>query len=112
MCCACVPALGGHIIIISIKNKTSKIERQGFPYFLFMRIDFSKNQVEMVITCFFIYSVTSHFHIKPKIVSMIRKYHNHKPQTTPCHREEEWLNHHETPGRQLKQSNQLSLPMQ
>ena len=44
-----------------------------------------------------------------EIVSMIRKYHNHKPQTTPWHREEEPLNHHETPGRQIKQSNQLSL---
>ena len=41
---------------------------------------------------------------------MIRKYHNHKPQTTPWHWEEEPLNHHETPGRQTKQSNQLSLP--
>ena len=40
-----------------------------------------------------------------KIVSMIRKYHNHKPQTTLWHREEEPLNHHETPGRQIKQSN-------
>ena len=40
---------------------------------------------------------------------MIRKYHNHKPQTTPWHREEEPLNHHETPGKQIKQSNQLSL---
>ena len=43
---------------------------------------------------------------------MISKYHNHKPQTTPWHREEEPLNHHETPGRQIKQSNQLSLPHQ
>ena len=43
---------------------------------------------------------------------MIRKYHNHKPQTTPWHREEEPLNHQETPGRQIKQSNQLSLPHQ
>ena len=43
---------------------------------------------------------------------MIRKYHNHKPQTTPWHREEKPLNHHETPGRQIKQSNQLSLPHQ
>ena len=34
---------------------------------------------------------------------MIRKYHNHKPQTTPWHGEEEPLNHHETPGRQIKQ---------
>ena len=47
-----------------------------------------------------------------KIVSMIRKYHNHKPQTTPWHREEEPPNHHETPGRQVNQSNQLSLPHQ
>ena len=38
---------------------------------------------------------------------MIRKYHNHKPQTTPQHREEEPLNYYETPGRQTKQSNQL-----
>ena len=43
---------------------------------------------------------------------MIRKYHNHKPQTTPWHCEEEPLNHHKTPGRQIKQSNQLSLPHQ
>ena len=43
---------------------------------------------------------------------MIRKYHNHKPQTTPWHREEEPLNHHETPGRHIKQSNQPSLPNQ
>ena len=43
---------------------------------------------------------------------MIRKYHNHKLQTTPWHREEEPLKHGETPGRQIKQSNQLSLPHQ
>ena len=43
---------------------------------------------------------------------MIRKYYNHKPQTTPWHRQEEPLNRHETPGRQIKQSNQLSLPHQ
>ena len=43
---------------------------------------------------------------------MIRKYHNLKPQTTPWHREEEPLNHHETPGRQIKQNNQPSLPAQ
>ena len=40
---------------------------------------------------------------------MIRKYHNHKLQTNPSHREEEPQNNHETPGRQTKQSNQLSL---
>ena len=44
-------------------------------------------------------------------MSMIRKYHNYKLQTTQWHREEEPLNHHETPGRQIKQSNQLSLPL-
>ena len=37
---------------------------------------------------------------------------HHKPQTTPWHREEEPLNHYETPGRQIKQSNQLSCPHQ
>ena len=47
-----------------------------------------------------------------KIVSMIRKYHNHKPKTNPWHREEEPHNHHETPERQTKQSNQLSLQIQ
>ena len=40
------------------------------------------------------------------------KYHNHKLQTTLWHREEESLNHHETPGRQIKQSNHLCLPYQ
>ena len=42
---------------------------------------------------------------------MIRKYHNHKQQTNPWHREEEPHNNHETPGRQTNQSNQLSLPL-
>ena len=36
----------------------------------------------------------------------------YKLQTTPWHREEEPLNHHETPGKQIKHSNQLSLPHQ
>ena len=43
---------------------------------------------------------------------MIRKYPNHKLQTNPWHRKEEPHNNHETPGRQTKQSNQLSLPHQ
>ena len=43
-------------------------------------------------------------------MSLIRKCHNQKPQTNPWHREEEPHNHHETPGRQTKQRNQLSLP--
>ena len=41
---------------------------------------------------------------------MIRKYHNRKLQTSPWHRVEEPHNNHETPGRQTKQTNQLSLP--
>ena len=45
-----------------------------------------------------------------KKVSMIRKYHNHKLQTNPWHCEEEPHNNHQTPGRQTKQSNQLTLP--
>ena len=40
---------------------------------------------------------------------MIRKYHNHKPHTNPWQHEEEPHNHHETPGRKTKQSNELSL---
>ena len=43
---------------------------------------------------------------------MIKKYHNHKLQTNPWHREEEPHNHGKTPGRQIKQSNQLCLPHQ
>ena len=46
-----------------------------------------------------------------KYVSMIKKYHNHKLQTNPWRRQEEVHNHHGTPGRQTKQSNQLSLPI-
>ena len=33
-------------------------------------------------------------------------------QTNPWHREEEPHNNYETPGRQTKQSNQLSIPLQ
>ena len=40
------------------------------------------------------------------------KYHNHKLQKNPGYREEESHNNLETPGRQIKQSNQLSLPNQ
>ena len=48
------------------------------------------------------------FHAK-KVSDMIRKYQSHKSQKNPWHREEEPHNHYETPGRQTKQSNQLSL---
>ena len=40
---------------------------------------------------------------------MIRQYHNQKLQTNLGHREEQPHNNHETPGRQTKQINQLSL---
>ena len=43
---------------------------------------------------------------------MIRKNHNHKLHTNPWHRELEPHSNDETPGRQTKQSNQLSLPHQ
>ena len=60
-----------------------------------------------------LFYLTELYEIK-KIVSeyVQEKYHNHKLQTTLWHREEEPLNHHEKPGRQIKQSNQLSLPHQ
>ena len=43
---------------------------------------------------------------------MIRKYHNHKLQAKTLHRGEEPYNNHETPGRQTKQSKQLSRPIE
>ena len=43
---------------------------------------------------------------------MIRKYHNHKLQANPWHREEEPHNNHKTPERQTNESNQLSHPHQ
>ena len=49
-------------------------------------------------------------HLYLNIVSLISKFHNHKLQTNLWHREEEPRNNHETPGRQTKQSNHLSLP--
>ena len=48
----------------------------------------------------------------PNYFRMMRKYHNHKLQTNPWHREEEPHNNHDTSGRQTKQSYQLSVPQQ
>ena len=42
---------------------------------------------------------------------MIRKYHNHKPQTTPWHRGEEPLNHHETPEDKLSKATSRLFPI-
>ena len=50
--------------------------------------------------------------VNSKIVSMIKKYHNHKLQITPWHCEEESQSNEKTPGRQTKQSNQQSLAHQ
>ena len=50
---------------------------------------------------------------QPKIVSEYdQKIPQSQPQTSPWQCEKEPLNHQETPGRQIKQSNQLSLPHQ
>ena len=45
-------------------------------------------------------------------MSIIGKYHNHKLQTNPWHREEEQHNINKTTARQTKQSNQHPLPHQ
>ena len=47
-----------------------------------------------------------------KIVSMIRKYHNHKLQTNPRHREEKPHNNHETPGRQTERATSSLFPFE
>ena len=51
-----------------------------------------------------------------KYAKIVSKYDQEIPQsqtqTTPWQREEEPSNNHETPGRQIKQSNQFSLPHQ
>ena len=60
--------------------------------------------------CRLIRVFTAHMLYISKTVSMIRKYH-HKLQTSPWHREEGQHNNHERPGRQIKQSNTLSLPL-
>ena len=56
------------------------------------------------------------FTISGKFSKIVSEYDQEIPQSqtvdNPLHREEEPLNHHETPGRQIKQSNQLSLPHQ
>ena len=46
-----------------------------------------------------------------KIVSMIKKYHNHKSLTNPWHRVEEPHNNHESPGRQTKQATSSLFPI-
>ena len=50
-------------------------------------------------------------HIRAVWSEIVSEYDQEIPQPH-WHREDELLNHHETPGRQIKQSNQLSLPHQ
>ena len=50
--------------------------------------------------------------VPKKVSEYDQKYHYHKLQTNPWQREEEPHNNHVTPGRQTKQSNQLSLTRQ
>ena len=51
-----------------------------------------------------------------EIAKIVSEYGQEIPQSqtadNPWHHEEEPLNHHGTPGRQTKQSNQLSVPPQ
>ena len=61
----------------------------------------------------------SHIHIDTismGLLKIVSEYDQEIPQSqtteNPWHGEEEPLNHHKTPGRQIKQSNQLSLPHQ
>ena len=42
---------------------------------------------------------------------MIRKYHNHKLQTNPWHREEEPRTNHEAPGRQKSKATSSLFPI-
>ena len=81
------------------------------PFFFICALILNKVLPKGVYYSFFALILTKA--LSPKLVSEYdQEYHNHKLQTTPWHREEEPLNHHETPGRQIKQSNQLSLPHQ
>ena len=54
------------------------------------------------------------FVLAEKTAKIVSEYDQKIPQSqtadNPLAREEEPLNHHETPGRQIKQSNQLSFP--
>ena len=61
---------------------------------------------ELKNVIYLVFNVASDpYFLKKKMqVNLIRKYHNHIPQTNPRHREEEQQNTdcHNTPGRQLK----------
>ena len=56
------------------------------------------------------------FNVEQLLWQIVSEYDQEIPQSQTAdnrwHREEEPLNHPETPGRQIKSSNQLSLPHQ
>ena len=92
---------------IHVSRKFPKVRKLGLEHGL----PIIKRQSGYAISKFTVCGVS----LRPqweKIVSMIKKYHNHKLQTNPWHREEEQHYNHETSGRQTKQSSQLSLPHQ
>ena len=53
-----------------------------------------------------------YFSIQHKISEYVQEIPQSQTADNLWHREEEPLNHHKTPRRQIKQSNQLSLPHQ
>ena len=85
-------------VIISLINLSLNIEWIGF------RVLALSNKLTFVIR-----QLHRTIQIKKKQVSMIRKYQNHTLQTNQRNSEEDLQNNnnHQTPGRQLKQSNQL-----
>ena len=95
----------------SIALSLSKISPEFLIYQNRFLPDLSYTFSQYLITCF----LTAVRH-EVNNLEIVSEYDQEIPQSqtadTPWHREEEPLNHHETPGRQIKQSNQLSLPYQ
>ena len=82
-----------------------------------------KLKLKFIMHCLFIcvdsLSARQHFSVMSDRIlglKIVSEYDQEIPQSqtaaNPWHREEEPLNHHETPGRQIKQSDQLSLAYQ
>ena len=61
----------------------------------------------LIFAVFLTFNIKNICYIQLKIVSMLRKYHNHKLHTNPWQSEEESHGNNKTPERQTKQSNQL-----
>ena len=70
--------------------------RVGLQYVSVVFSDHTHLLFVLVLSCH-----GSYFHLGIRNSKcVIRKYHNHKLQTNPWHREEEPHKNHETPGRQ------------